>query len=270
MFDFLTFPFMQRALIAGIILAILLGWLGVYVISKNMSFVGDGVAHASLAAIAFAVLFGFAPLPVAIVFSIILAGIIHTMKKNTSIPLDAVIGIIFTTGMALGIILLQFKDGYMPDLVSFLFGNILTISRGDLQTMIFVGVILIFILGLWRRSFAFITVDPEGAELSGIKTSRMEFVLTVMVALSVVLSIKMIGIVLVSALLIIPSSSAKLLSKSFHSFLIISVLLAIVMVLAGIILSYYLDMPTGAVIVLTGTCLLGGSLGISKLVYAKK
>ncbi len=265
MLELFTYPFMQRALVAGIIIALLLGWLGVYVISRNMSFVGDGVAHASLSAVALAILVGFTPLPTAIVFSILLAIAIHALKQKSSISFDAVIGILFTTGMALGIVLLQFHEGYVPDLMSYLFGNILTINTSDLWWMAGVGTLIIIFLATARRPLAFLTIDPEGSSLAGIPTKRIDLLLTIMISLSVVLSIKMIGIVLVSALLILPSASAKLLARSFHQFLVSSIILAVIMVLVGTILSYVLNMPTSAIIVLSGTCIFFVSLFLAHL-----
>ena len=124
MLDILTFPFMQRAIIAGTIIALLLGWLGVFVVTRRMSFVGDGIAHASLAAISLALLLGWAPLVTALVFAIMLGTALFVLERKTTIGSDASIGILFTFGMALGVILLQYNQGYAPELISFLFGSI--------------------------------------------------------------------------------------------------------------------------------------------------
>lgn len=255
--EILAYPFMQRALIAGSICAILLGWLGVYAVSRKMSFIGDGIAHASLAAVALALLFGWAPLPVALVASVILAAMIHALEQHSRMSHDSAIGIIFVTGMALGIVLLQQYDGYAPELMSYLFGNILAIRQADIWTMAIVGTAVLGVLAACRRQFVFLTVDSEGAALSGISRSRYELLLTILISVTVVLSIKVIGIVLVSGLLVLPSVAAKLLARTFADFELYGVLLSLLFVLAGMVLSFYLDLPTGAAIVLVGAAAVG-------------
>ncbi len=256
MFDILTYPFMQRAFIAGIIIAVLLGWLGVYAIARKMSFVGDGVAHASLAAVALAILLGWSPLPVALVASVFIATGIHLLGKTKNVSQDTAIGVIFVTGMALGIILLQFYEGYVPELVSYLFGNLLAIRTVDIYVMGVVGVLIFMTLLLLRRQFIFLTLDPEGAAMSGIKRSPLELLLTILIAVTVVLSIKVVGIVLVSGLLILPSTVGKMLSRSFVQFEWYSVIASIFFVILGLILSYYFDLPSGATIVMVGVATL--------------
>ncbi len=253
MFEILTFPFMQRALAAGLISAVLLGWIGVFVTSKKMSFIGDGVAHASLAAVAFAILFGLAPLPVALIFGVLFSVLLYTIQKKTVLSQDTVIGMLFVTGMALGILLLQFHDGYVPELVSYLFGNILSVRPPDLLIMVFIGLAVFAALVLFRRAFTFIAVDPEGAELSGMNRTRMELLLYIVVSIAVILSIKLIGVVLVSALLITPSAIGKTIAWSFASLEGIAVVASIGIMILGLLAAYVFDVPPGASIVLTGT-----------------
>ncbi|USN53348.1 MAG: metal ABC transporter permease [Candidatus Nomurabacteria bacterium] len=252
MFEIFTFPFMQRALVVGVTSAALLGWMGVYVISRHLSFIGDGIAHASLAAIAVAVLLGWAPLPVALVFSIVLAVILFLMEKKTNISRDTAIGILFVVGMALGIILLQFHQGYVPELISFLFGNILAIRTIDLSIVLILGACIGALLFVYRKQLTFITVDAEGAQLAGVNRNFFELLLYILTALTVVLSIKVVGIVLVSALLVIPSAISKSFAKSFIAFQWISIVASVLIVVVGLILSYVLDLPSGATIVLVG------------------
>lgn len=252
MIEILSYPFMQRAFLAGVIIAILLGWLGVYAITRKMSFVGDGVAHASLAAVALAILFGWSPLPVALIASVIIAIAIHLLGKTDTISHDTSIGVIFVAGMALGIILLQFYEGYVPELISYLFGNLLAIRTADVYIMGVVGGCIFAILLLLRRQFIFLTLDPEGAAMSGIKRSPLELLLTILIAITVVLSIKVVGIVLVSGLLILPSTVGKMLSRSFAQFEWYSVMASMLFVILGLILSYYFNLPSGATIVMVG------------------
>jgi ABC-type Mn2+/Zn2+ transport system permease subunit len=218
MLEILQYAFMQRAIIAGIVLACLLAWLGVFVIMRKMSFFSDGIAHASLAGVAVGVVAGIHPLTTALIFSVIFSIVIYSLEKKTTLSSDAIIGILFTSGMAFGVVLISFKSGYQPDLVGFLFGNILAIRTADL------------------------------AVISALSAGIMAFL-----AVSVVLGLKILGIILVSALLIIPASTAKLVSKSFKGLIVQSVVFSEIVVILGITLSYYLDSPTGPMIVLVGT-----------------
>jgi len=255
MFEFLQYPFMQRAIISGIFVSVLLGWLGTFIVTRKMSFIGDGIAHASLAGIALALLFNWAPIPITIFFSAILAIFIYFLEKKTDISIDMAIGIIFTTGMAIGIILLHFYQGYQPELISYLFGNILTINNYDLWNIIIIGFFILLILFIFYRKILFTTFDPIGAYLSGLKSWVYDLLLYVTTAVTIVLSIKLIGIVLVSALLITPSAIAKLFATSFKNFTWLTIIISATTVLLGMIFSYYLNLPSGAVIVLTGSLL---------------
>jgi zinc transport system permease protein len=229
-----------------------LALLGIFVVLRRMAFFSDGIAHASLAGVALGVLAGANPLLTALGLSTILAVIMAWMERSTKIASDAIVGLIFTAGMASGVIMLSFKRGYQPELVSFLFGNILAIQWIELWMIVLLSaLIIIFILVRYRR-LALMILNPELARLSGVPVAVYQTLLYVIVSVAVVLSIKMLGIVLVSALLIVPVSTAKLFAPSFHSLMAWSVVLAEVTVLCGILLSVYLNLPTGATIVLCG------------------
>lgn len=249
------YPFMQRALIAGILLAGLFAYLGVFVVMRRMAFFSDGIAHASLAGVAAGVLLSLNPLVTALVASVFFALMMFWLEKKTNISSDAAVGLIFTFGMALGVLLISLKRGYQPELIGFLFGNILMIKSLDLWL---IGIASVFISGLlffFRREITLLSLDQEMAYLSGIRTNLLQLAMYVVLAISVVLGIKILGIVLVSALLIIPVSISKLISRSFRKLVIRSVLCAEVIMIAGIFLSYLFDLPTGAAIVLTGAVL---------------
>ena len=268
MFEFLQYPFMIRALVSGIFIAVLLGWLGVFIVTRKMSFIGDGIAHASLAGIAVAILLGWTPIPVAVVFSIIIATSIYMIERKTKISSDMAIAIMFTTSMAIGIILLHFYQGYQPELISYLFGNILFVNNYDLWNIIIFGILIILILFIFHRRILFVTFDPVGAYLSGLNPWFYDLLLYIITAITVVLSIKLLGMILVSALLVTPSAIAKLFAKSFKKFTILTIFFAVLIVLVGLIISYYLNLPSGAVIVLTGTILFL-VLSVVKLVNSK-
>lgn len=245
-------PFMQKAFIGGVITAFLLSLYGVFVILKRLSFFGDGIAHASLAGIAIGVLLGINPLWMALLVSIVFTASIYFLERKTTIPIDAIIGLIFTFGMAVGIVLISLKRGYQPELVSFLFGSILSISNEDLIITAIFGSMVTFFLIFFKRPITLTILDREEACLSSIDVKVMEFVFYIFLGITIVLGLKLLGIVLVSALLIIPSISAKLISNSFKKMLFNSVIVGEITVLGGLFLSYILDAPSGAVIVLVG------------------
>jgi len=268
MIELLQFPFMQRAIIGGIILGLLLAFMGVFVILRRMAFFGDGVAHASLAGIAIGLLASYNPLGTAIVFSIILAILIFYLERKSKLSSDVVIGILFTASMALGIILISLKSGYQPELISFLFGNILSIQNSELIIMSIFAVIVLAFLVYFYRQIAFITFDEEGAKVAGINTGVLDLIFYILLSIAIVLGVKILGIILVSALLIIPASIAKLIASSFKSLVITSIIAAEITILGGIIISYLLDLPTGAVIILFGTAIFFITLFVKKLIRA--
>lgn len=252
MLDILAYPFMQRAIAGGIILGVLLAFLGVFMILRRMSFFGDGIAHASLAGIAIGILANTNPLITAIIFAAVIAVIISVLETKSKLSSDAIIGVMFTTSMAFGVILMSFNSGYQPELVSFLFGNILAIKTSELVIMLVLAAIITFFLCRNYKKLALLAFDAESAQLKGINVQLYHILFSIALAVSVVLGVKILGIVLVSALLIIPSSCAKLFSKSFKTLIIGSIVVSEITILLGLLTSYILDLPSGAVIVVSG------------------
>ena len=253
MLDILHYPFMQRAIVAGIVLACLLAWLGVFVIMRRMSFFSDGIAHASLAGVAVGVLAGIHPLATALIFSVVFSILIYSLEKRTALSSDAIIGILFTSGMAFGVVLMSFKKGYQPDLVSFLFGNILAIRSFDLAVICVLSALIIAFLAYNHKNITLMALDTDTAYMAGVRVDLLHVSFYIILAVSVVLGLKILGIILVSALLIIPASTAKLISKSFKGLIVQSIVFSEIVVILGIALSYALDSPTGPMIVLVGT-----------------
>ncbi len=255
MAELLQLPFMQRALLAGLVLGLLLSQLGIFVTLRRMAFFSDGIAHAALAGAAIGLLTRRDPLHTALIFSALLAAVIFFLEKRSRLPIDSIIGIMFTSSMALGVVLISLRQGYQPELIGYLFGNILAIRVADLVLIVVLGAAILAFLFSRRRKLTLLALDREMAALAGVDPGRYELLLYVMLACALVLGIRVLGIVLVSAILIIPVSTARLLSRSFRALSCWTVLIAEFTVLAGIFLSYFLDLPTGAVIVLTGSVL---------------
>jgi ABC-type Mn2+/Zn2+ transport system permease subunit len=263
--ELLSYPFVQRALLAGVFSGALLAILGIFVVLRKMAFFSDGIAHTALAGVAIALLVGQEPLLWAVFWGIIFSVSIFFLEKKTDISPDSLIGILFTSSLALGVVLINFKKGYQPDLLSFLFGNILTIRSAELWAIIPVS----FAIGAFTiyhyKKYLFICLNQELAYLAGIRTEAYRLILYVLLAISSILAIKMFGIILVSALIIIPVSFGKLFARSAKSLLVISIVFVEMIIIAGTILSLLFNLPTGAVIVLVGTVFFVLGMMLSRL-----
>lgn len=253
--EMLSFPFMQRALIAGVILGLLLASLGVIATLRNMAFFGDGIAHASLAGIAIAIFAGFTPLPVAILWSVFIALLIFSLERATKLPSDTLIGILFTSSMALGVIIMNFTPGYQPDLISFLFGSILAITKTDLIVMATVSAVILTWFFSSLKSLTYLSLSEDAAIVRGINVPIQTLFFYLSLAIATVLGVKILGIILVSALIVLPPAASRLMTRSFKSYFAGSILIAEFVIVAGLVLSYLFDLPSGAVIVLVGAAL---------------
>lgn len=252
-FEIFTYPFMQRAFISGGILALVLASLGIFVTLRKMAFFGDGIAHASLAGIAIALLAGIAPLPIALLWSLTVAMLIYALERSTRLPSDTLIGIFFTASMALGVVLMSFSGGFQPELISFLFGSILSIRTLDLTIIALISLVIMAWLMVSFRQLMFMSLTEESAKVAGIHVELQKALLYAALALATVLGVKVLGIILVSALLVIPPATARLLTYDFRGYIIISLLLSEIFVGLGLILSFYYDLPSGATIILVGS-----------------
>lgn len=265
----LELPFMQRAFAAGLALGLILPFLGVFVTLRKLSFLGDGIAHAALAGVAVGVLTStstfLAALAVAVLFGIAL----FLLERSTEISNDALIGVLFSGALALGILLMGLKRGYQPELFSFLFGSILSISSQDLWIILVFSAIIFMVLCKLKRHFTLLALDRDSAWLAGMHTEWLDLLFYVLVSVTVVLGVKLLGIVLVSALLVIPPTTAKMLAPSFRILIVGSVMGGELFILLGLTLSYVLDLPSGATIVLVGVSVFvlaaGGRLLASRL-----
>jgi zinc transport system permease protein len=251
--EIFEFGFMRRALLAGFLIAPLLSGLGIVSSLRNMAFFGDGMAHATLAGIAIAIIAGQATLPVAILWAVVVAIGIYLIEQKTELSTDTAIGILFTSSLAFGVILMSTTTGYQPELMSYLFGNILLLKPADIYTLLVFAVII----GGWvffkMDNLLYSALNQDLAKVSGVRVQRDTFLLYLALAISVVLGVKVMGVILVSALLIIPAATAQLLSRSFKGYAILTLFLGWLMTILGIVISFYTDLPSGAVIILLGT-----------------
>ena len=250
--EMLSYPFMQRAFIAGIFLGLLLASLGVLATLRKMAFFGEGIAHASLAGIALAIFAGMSPLPIAIAWAVLVAVIIYWLERSTQLSSDTLIGILFTASMALGVIIMSQTAGYQPELISFLFGSILTIRPSDLWVIGLCSVIILAWLIPSLKQLTYLSLNEDAARIAGMKTKTQTLLFYIALAVATVLGVKILGIVLVSALIVLPAATGRLLSSSFRSYMWMSLLVSELIIVIGLALSYVYDLPSGATIVLTG------------------
>lgn len=255
--EILSYPFMQRALVGGACLGVLLASLGVIATLRRMAFFGEGIAHASLAGLAIAVLVGTAPLPVAAAWSILVAVVIFILEKRTTLPRDTVIGILFTASMSLGVVLMSFMHGYQPELLTFLFGSILAVDTMDVVTIAIATAVILGALAAFIRPLLLMSLNEDSARVAGVRTNVYTLALYVALAVAMVLGVHMLGIVLVSALLIIPSATARLVAPSLSAYFVLANILSVLAVVAGLILSFIFDLPSGATIVLVSSLIFG-------------
>jgi zinc transport system permease protein len=253
--NILQYQFVERAIIAGFFLGLVCAVLGVFLVLRKMSLIGDGLAHISFGAIAIGIAFGIYPLFIAIPLVIIASLIIYTLTRNNIIEGDAIIGILASLGLAIGVIISSITTGFNIDIFSYLFGNILAISQQELLFAIIGSITILSIIILFYQEFVAISFNTEQAKISGLPVSRLDIVFSIITALTVIMSIKLAGALLISALLILPASSSLQIAKSFQQTIIFAIIIALISIVFGIIISFIGNIPTGATIVTINTIL---------------
>ena len=255
--DFWHYAFMQRALVGGVMIGLLTAVIGVYVVLRGMSFIGAGVAHASFGGVALGFLLGIDPLWAAVAFCLAVAWGIGAVTRRGGIKEDTAVGIFFASTMAFGVLLIGLMQGYNVDLFSYLFGSILAVTPADLHMVLGVGVLVLLTVALLYKEFLFITFDPETARVNGVPEPALYYLLLALIALTIVVSIKVVGIVLVSALLVTPAAAAYQLSRSFGKMMALSAFFGVLSVVVGLVASFFLNTASGATVVLTATTIFG-------------
>ncbi len=251
MLEILGAPFMQKAFIAGILVSILTGLLSVFIVLRKMSFVGAGISHAAFGGVAIGFFTGINPLFTALVYSIFVAIGIESTARKGMISEDVSIGIFYSVSMALGVALISLSRSYNVDLFGYLFGNILAISQTDILLTVITFVLVTGFIAIFLKELFLSTYNEELAQVSGIPIRLLNNLFLIALAVSIVISIRIVGIILVSALLVIPGATARLYAKGLLSMLVLSCLAGIVSVIAGLFISYEYDIAPGASIVLS-------------------
>lgn len=264
-FNLLNYGFITRAYLAGSFIAILCAVLGLILVLRKLSLIGDGLSHVSFGAIALGLFFGIYPFYVAIPVVILASYLILKLTEKAKIYGDAAIGIVSAVGIAGGVILASLSKGFNVDLFSYLFGNILAISLSEVYLSIGLSLLVILVMIFFYHDFFSTTFDEEYAKVSGIKTERINLILTILTAITVVLAIKVVGIMLVSALLILPAVTALQIAKGFRTAMLVAAVISVLSVICGITISFFADLPAGATIVLFNFLIFVLTLGYKKI-----
>jgi ABC-type Mn2+/Zn2+ transport system permease subunit len=247
------YEFMQRAFVAALVVGTLCSTIGTYVVLRKLSFIGDGIAHASFAGIVIAYLRGADYYLGAAVVAVATALGIGFVNRRGNVSLDTAIGVLFTGAFALGVFLMSRLPSYNVDLQGFLFGDILAVSRTDIVIILVLSCFVFIVLALLYRPLLYTSFDPIVAQASGVPTGFISYMLLVLLALTIVVSLEAVGIVLVAALLVTPAAAAFQLTRRFRRMLGLSIAIGATCAVAGLYLSYYLHAASGATIVLLVT-----------------
>jgi manganese/iron transport system permease protein len=250
-----TLAFMQRALVAAVFVGLVCSVLGCYVVLRSMAFLGDALAHAVLPGIALAYLAGVDLLAGALVAALLVALGIGFLSRHGAVREDTAIGILFAAALSLGVLLISTTGSYATDLTHILFGNVLGVSTNDVWLTAGLAMAVLAAVGLLYRELLLASFDPVLAHMLGRRPNVVLLVLLVLLALTIVVSLQTVGVGLVAALLVTPGATASLLTRRLPAMMAVAALVGVLSSVVGLYLSYYLDVASGAAIVLTATAL---------------
>jgi zinc transport system permease protein len=242
--------FMRLALAAGAIVGVLAPAVGFFLVQRRQSLVGDGIGHVAFAGVAAGILLDVSPILTALVFAVLGGIAIELLRSRGGAAGDQALALVFYTGIALGVVLVAQAGALNVDLFQYLFGSILTVTRTDLLTIAVLGALGLATIALLYRAFAAVVIDEEGARVAGVPIGSLNVALATLTAVTVALSMRVVGILLVAALMVLPVSAAGRLAWSMRSTLVLSTGIGLVSAIAGLTLSYYADLPPGGTIVL--------------------
>lgn len=263
--EFLSYGFIQRALIAGSFIALICSLLGVILVLRRLSLIGDGLSHVTFGGVALGLFLNVYPLYVSLPLVVFSSLGILRLADRARMYGDAAIGIVSSVGIAAGVMLASIGGGFNIDLFSYLFGNILSISGYEVASSIILSLLVLATITFYFNEILSITFDEEFARASGINTGRINTLLVMLTGITVVLTMKVVGIMLTSALLILPASTAFQLARGFRNAMVIAAVTSVFSVIAGITLSFMMDLPTGASIVL-----LNAAFFLAAFTYAQR
>ena len=265
MLEALQFEFMQNALIAGLLASVICGVMGTMVVVNRIVFLSGGIAHAAFGGIGLAFFFGWPYLVGTIGFSVIAALVMAIVTLKAKHRADTIIGVIWAIGMAIGILLLDLTPGYNVDLMSYLFGSILTVPDSDIWIMVGVAAVIFGVVTYFYNDYLALSYDEEFAQIRGVRVNTLYVLMIVMLALGVVMIIQVVGLILVIALMTIPPYIAEKYSKSLVSMMVLSSVLSALFTVIGLWLSYVFNLTSGASIIIVAGVGFLISLGVEQL-----
>ena len=250
MIEMLSYDFMVRAFLAGIIIAVLAAISGSFIVLRRYSMITETLAHSALVGVAVGVIAGASPLWMAVVAALVSAWTIEYLRSNFQLYSDSVLAIMLSGSLALAVIIVSLAGAFNSSLFSYLFGSILSVTQEDLVIMSVFGVIALSLLGLFYKELYFIAYDEEVARTSGIKVDLLNFLLVSIVAIIIALSIRIVGTLLIGAMMVIPTVAALQFKQGFIKTIAIALLFSLLAVIVGMSSSYFFSLPSGATIVL--------------------
>ncbi len=265
MVEFLEIPFLRNAVIGGIILAILLSVLSLFINLKNWSFVTVGISHAAFGGLAIGFFLGLSPSLVGIIFAVVVGLLIAYISRHGKVHEDVSIGILFSMSMALGVIFITLTPNYNTDLFTFLFGNILTITEKDIVGLTVFSVLSLLFIAYNFQKIMYCCFDEDVAYTSGVNTTFLYYSIILIISIATVLSVKLVGVILASAMMILPVALTGQIFWHYRSLIIFSILISIFMVLFGIFISYQFNLPSGATIVFIYSLAFALTIGIKSV-----
>lgn len=248
--EILEAGFIQRALITGIAVAIICSAVGLFLVLRRHSLFGDALSHMAFGGIAVGLFTNIYPIWTAIIVSVLAALGMTKLRQSTKVPPDAAVAVLLSSGLALGIVLVSISGGFSVDLFSFLFGSILLVSQDEVYMILGLSAGIMTILLLLYRKFMYIAFDEEQAKVSGLQVSKLNYLFIVLASITVIASIRLVGILLISSLIVIPNITAMLFGKGFKKTALISGIIGVFSVVAGVLISYEANVATGGTIVL--------------------
>lgn len=251
--SFFSYGFVQRALLAGTILSVVTAILGVFVLLRRMSFFSDAIAHASLLGIAIGLIFAVQPIIGAIIGSILVGLLIAALSKKRTLPSDTIIGVVFSSSVALAIFIISILDSVSVDLTALLFGDILAVSQIDIWLAVIVFLLSMIFFKLYRKRMLLGVFSREIAKIEYKSIDRMDYIFLSLLALVIAVSLKILGVILVSALIIVPAASAQNISSNIRQMFIFAIIIGAISVVFGMFLSFIFDSPSGSTIVLVSS-----------------
>jgi zinc transport system permease protein len=256
----LEYAFMQRALVAAVWIGVVCGALGFFVVLRRLAFVGVGISHSAIGGVALGIVLGVSPLATGAAFAIAVALGIAAAARRGGLAEDTVIGVFFSGSMALGVVLFSLQRGFQQDLFGYLFGNVLAVTRAELAALVGFGAAVLAVLWIAFRSLFFAAFDEEVARAYGHPVDRLNALLLVLLAVTVVIGVRLVGVILVEALLVVPAATAALWASHYRSQLALAVGIGAFSGVAGLAAAYAFDLAAGGAIVLAAVALFFVSL----------